>query len=268
MPKNDSEIAGLECEFSIDGSIEDEKKLELKRIFVDFVQKLQNEIEQRILSCFDGSDQVFDELLFLDPIHANSIFADEKDNVSISKLCELSGIENEMLAIEELKKLTREFIKYQRSEDMFGHCFESDTAQQNEEVIPVFIESDSDLEEFHMNSQSSQNHPMKRNKCCCVQCILEYACASENRLKEYANIVEIYKYVSILPCTQVKCERDFSKLKLIKTGLRSQLNEASLNELIIINTEADMFKSINLSDIVDEIVESSDRLSLFVDGMI
>lgn len=80
----------------------------------------------------------------------------------------------------------------------------------------------------------------------------------------YANILKIYKYVATLPSTQEKCERDFSKLKLTKTRLRSSLCEESLENLIIISTESGMFQNVNLDDVVDEIVASSSRVSAYM----
>lgn len=80
----------------------------------------------------------------------------------------------------------------------------------------------------------------------------------------YENINKLYKYVALLPATQVKCERDFSKLKFIKNRLRSSLCEKSLENLMILSVEARMFENLHLEDIIDEIIASSNKISLFV----
>lgn len=105
---------------------------------------------------------------------------------------------------------------------------------------------------------------MNGKKCGCIECILKYICSNEERMKTYAIILKLYKYVATLPSTQVKCERDFSKLKLTKTRLRSSLCEKTLENLIIISTESGMFENVDLNDIIDEIVASSSRISTYV----
>lgn len=58
----------------------------------------------------------------------------------------------------------------------------------------------------------------------------------------------------MLPSTQVKCERDFSKLKLIKNRLRSTLTEKSLENVMIISTQSNMFKNVDLDQIINELI--------------
>lgn len=68
----------------------------------------------------------------------------------------------------------------------------------------------------------------------------------------------------MLPCAQVKCERDFSKLKLTKTRLRSSLCQESLQNLMIINAESGMFKNIDIDQIISELVATSNNMILFM----
>lgn len=67
-------------------------------------------------------------------------------------------------------------------------------------------------------------------------------------IQVYEELYNIYKFVSMLPCTQVKYERDFSKNRL-----RSNLVEENLQSLMIVQTEVDMFADIDLDDFIDEI---------------
>lgn len=53
-------------------------------------------------------------------------------------------------------------------------------------------------------------------------------------------------------------------MKLIKSRLRSSLGDEKLESLIIISTEPDMFQNINLEDILDEVIASSDKISLYM----
>lgn len=74
----------------------------------------------------------------------------------------------------------------------------------------------------------------------------------------YSNVYLLYKFVLTLACTQVYCERSFSKLKIIKNRLRSTLSEELLNALMLISTEHDLIPDTNY--IMKKISESSDLL--------
>lgn len=89
-------------------------------------------------------------------------------------------------------------------------------------------------------------------ECYCITCILKYLSRKEN--SKFEKLLTIYKYVAILPTTQVKCERDFSILKISKNRLRSQLSQTTLNNIMIISLCRDMFKEISFDDLVDKIV--------------
>lgn len=59
----------------------------------------------------------------------------------------------------------------------------------------------------------------------------------------------------------MKCERDFSKMKVTKNRLRSSLCDKSLENLMIISTEAKMFQNIDLNEIITEIIATSTRIA-------
>lgn len=138
-----------------------------------------------------------------------------------------------------------------------------DFGNDDEEIVMV-IENESDLEESTVDIEHLKLQPMQEKKCRCFDCILKYIAACDARKKKFENIFKLYKYIAMLPCTQVKCERDFSKLKLTKTRLRSSLTEKSLENLMLISLGSNMFKNINLDDIIDDIIANSSRLSLFM----
>lgn len=55
------------------------------------------------------------------------------------------------------------------------------------------------------------------------------------------------------------CERSFSKLKLIKTYLRSTMTQERLTNLAILSIEKTTFESISYDDIIDEFAERKAR---------
>ena len=79
----------------------------------------------------------------------------------------------------------------------------------------------------------------------------------------YENLFLAYKYLVTLSVTQCSCERSFSKLKLIKTRLRSSLTQENLESLMIIAIEKDLALELknNKEDIIDKFARSSKELS-------
>ena len=55
------------------------------------------------------------------------------------------------------------------------------------------------------------------------------------------------------------CERSFSKLKLIKTHLRSTMTQERLANLAILSIEKTTFESISYDDIIDQFAEKKAR---------
>lgn len=262
----DKEIKSLDCDCYITMPSEDEKQQKKKRIkktFCDLIQNLRTQIEIRVLSEFDDSDSVHYEIMLLDPSTANEHFSNEE--ISLKRLCEITKISDEIAAIGQLKKFTAEFNEYQnRSTSMFS--LNNNNVSENSDSAQLLIDGESDYEETLSDAKSIRIQSMNGEKCHCIECILKYITSSETRILTYEYVYKMYKYVATLPSTQVKCERDFSRLKLTKTRLRSSLCEKSLENLILISAEARMFQNINLDDIINEIVASSSKISLFVNS--
>jgi len=114
------------------------------------------------------------------------------------------------------------------------------------------IDSDSEVDEENVL-------PIDCNKCNrCIACsyitIRELAFNSNT----FNNLFVLYKYVLILPSIQVTCERVFSELKLVKSKLRSTINQENLTPLMIMNVEKDI--KIDKEHIINCISGSSNTL--------
>lgn len=53
-------------------------------------------------------------------------------------------------------------------------------------------------------------------------------------------------------CTNCSGERSFSRLKLIKNALRSNLTQEHLNDLAILSIESEIVKTINYETIIED----------------
>ncbi|XP_060846214.1 SCAN domain-containing protein 3-like [Rhopalosiphum padi] len=75
---------------------------------------------------------------------------------------------------------------------------------------------------------------------------------------ELVDCDKFYKYVLLLPSTQVTCERVFSKLKLVKSKIRSTISQQHLSPLMLMAIEKDI--QIQKTQIIDTIAKSSKML--------
>lgn len=266
---NDVEIQNLNFECEILLPTEDEKQIifnEIKNNCIDFIQYT----DKNILSEFYTNEtSIIHEMLFLDPKFAEN--NGDLSSISLKKICAINNI-MEKSAVDELKTFFSDFLHYQ-NQSKYESILKQNSESENEsgddddeeEEIHLIVESESDLEDLEeiRNSRNIICRPAYRKKCYCFECILKYISADERSYK-YENIYKIYKYFTILPSTQVKCERDFSKMKIIKSRLRSSLNDETLENLLIISVENKMFENINLNDLIDDIVLKSERISLWM----
>lgn len=264
---NDAELSVLECECYIRLPTEERKQDKInsiKEIIRNFAQTLQQEINTRVLEEFDDSTNLCYEIQLLDPATAIELFASGAHSMKLKQLCKINNITDEKSALKELKTFASEFVQYQKSPKPVSFLNESSGGESSDEELDLLLENESDFEEIRTPEKTGKIQSMHGKKCSCVECILSYIKSNQRRTEEYALVYKMYKYVATLPSTQVKCERDFSKLKLTKTRLRSSLSEQSLENLMIISTESELFKCIKIADIIDRIVALSTRMSLHV----
>jgi len=66
-----------------------------------------------------------------------------------------------------------------------------------------------------------------------------YQCRSYNKL------YKCLRTMLTLPCTVVSCERSFSKLRFVKSRLRSLIGQELLESLLLCSVESDLLKAID-----------------------
>ena len=80
----------------------------------------------------------------------------------------------------------------------------------------------------------------------------------------FPNTTIAYRILLTIPVTVASAERSFSKLKLIKTYLRSTISQERLNGLAMISIEQDMLKTIDYKDLIEEFAsKNARRMALF-----
>nr|CAH7713142.1 unnamed protein product [Callosobruchus chinensis] len=68
--------------------------------------------------------------------------------------------------------------------------------------------------------------------------------------KMFPNVVVAMKIFLTMPVTVASCERSFSKLKLIKTYLRSTMGQERLSGLAILSIEGDIARLLSYENVI------------------
>lgn len=75
----------------------------------------------------------------------------------------------------------------------------------------------------------------------------------------FPNTYIAYRILLTIPVTVASAERSFSKLKLIKSYLRSTMTQNRLNELAILSIENEMLEYIDCKDIITDFASQKAR---------
>ena len=88
---------------------------------------------------------------------------------------------------------------------------------------------------------------------CCYKILYRFSLNSSS----FSNLFAAYEYLLTLSFSQVSCERTFSKLKIVKTRLRSSLGNEKLETFMFMCTETDLLRSIAVDEIISHLVKDS-----------
>jgi hypothetical protein len=91
----------------------------------------------------------------------------------------------------------------------------------------------------------------------CLICIDKILYSLNMHVSAYSNLCMAYEYFLTLSVTEVNCERIFSKLKIIKSRLRSSLCQENLEALIVMPVERLLLEDIDISQVVEYLKYSS-----------
>lgn len=88
---------------------------------------------------------------------------------------------------------------------------------------------------------------------CCYKILYRYSLNAT----AFSNLFLAYEYLLTLSFSQVSCERAFSKLKIVKTRLRSSLGNDKLETFMLMNCEKDVIESITLDEVITYMAKDS-----------
>ena len=81
------------------------------------------------------------------------------------------------------------------------------------------------------------------------------------RMGCFPNALVAYRILLTIPVTVASAERSFSKLKLLKTYMRSTMKQERLNGLATITLENDV-----IEDIIEDFISKNTRRMMFFNG--
>ncbi len=73
-----------------------------------------------------------------------------------------------------------------------------------------------------------------------------------------------YRILLTIPVTVASAERSFSKLKLIKTYLRTTMSQERLSGLAMISIENEFLDGLNYDELIEEFASKNERRSVFL----
>ena len=80
----------------------------------------------------------------------------------------------------------------------------------------------------------------------------------------YPNVSIAYRILLTMPVTVASTERIFSKLKLLKSYLRSSMSQERLNDLTILCIEKNMLENIDVNTIINDFASRNTRRQCFL----
>ena len=80
----------------------------------------------------------------------------------------------------------------------------------------------------------------------------------------YSNVSIVYRILLTMPVTVASVERSFSKLKLLKSYLRSSMSQQRLNDLTILCIEKNILENIDVDNIINDFASRNARRQCFL----
>ena len=80
----------------------------------------------------------------------------------------------------------------------------------------------------------------------------------------YSNVSIVYRILLMMPVTVAIVEISFSKLKLLKSYLRSSMSQQRLNDLTILCIEKNILENIDVDNIINDFASRNARRQCFL----
>ncbi|KAI5316572.1 hypothetical protein L3X38_036279 [Prunus dulcis] len=165
--------------------------------------------------------------------------------------------------------LRRRFQQYQEYENIFGFLFTSEklnslddcdlknSCSHLESILKNDKFFDVDGEDLFVELKVLRELLPKENTTAIA--ILNFL----KRLNCFPDAFIAYRILLTIPVTVASAERSFSKLKLLKSYLRSTMSQERLNGLALISIESELLEKLDYEHLIDDFSSKNSRRSIF-----
>lgn len=230
----------------------DRYRIEVHNCIMD---KIVKTIEKR----FESHDSLYADIACLDPQNFQDI---KQQGLALTAMQRLSSILTKFDETATASNLREELTDFAHKWDKFKNSvpdeyqlemFDDSVEDNFNEDFPHELCDDQvgNKSEELMKCKSCKKCPV-----CCFSVLHKYSFFGQ----AYKHLFCAYKLLLTLSSTQVACERSFSKLKYIKSRLRSSLSSTHLEAFMLMSTETDVLSELNNDTILDHLAEMSPSL--------
>ncbi|XP_068122030.1 zinc finger MYM-type protein 1-like [Hyperolius riggenbachi] len=227
----------------------------MKHFEISCYNVIVDTVTESVKSRFSTHGELYKQISCFDPNRFDEILA-SSDKIQLNVISEAVPIIDPVALREELISFASSYKNIRKG--LLDHDGDD---EESEEVGLV-----SDLEEQQISSTSepSTMSGVKKDSCkncmsCAFKLLYEYRLCSA----AFENLFLAYQYLITLSTTQCTCERCFSKLKILKSRLRSSLSQQNLESLMLIAVEKQVALNIksDKDKIIDRFAKTSPELS-------
>ena len=233
-------MAGEQCQ---DEAVMNEVESYRINVFNAIMDRVTQNLNERFLN----HEKIYKDFACFDPRRFNELKQAGIPSSATSKVCELLG-----------DRVNRELLRTQLESFVGSYQRLAMSLPEEFEILANGEESEDDGDE-EKNDVSTCKENSKTCKACftCAYKVLhQYSLNST----AYSELYTVYHFLLTLAITQVECERSFSKLKLIKTKLRSTMSQENLDSVMLISVESDILNRVSLAKVVDKLASTSKEL--------
>lgn len=182
---------------------------------------------QSLCSRFDSSEnrQLIEEMTHFHPDNFAAVA--KQKTLQLTFLSRVLKVDSTSLE-KELKHFCAHFASLSKMTVITDDIENLDLNDSDEDVDVYDTDEDDKDEEKQTHKCKTLQKPCNK----CLACCYMLLCKLNLHISTYTNLHRAYEYFMTLPCTEVACERAFSKLKIIKSRLRSALQQELLEPLL------------------------------------
>lgn len=213
-----------------------------------------DQINHSIATRFSDQNRFYQDLSCFDPRRFSELKTHGIPEQALEKICSLIPTIDRGKLLEELESFVEQWPSINLS--LKDH-YQDPKKTQDEEDFHIYSSSASDDEcEQAIMCSDSDKKPCQS----CVKCAYKLIYEYNMYCIMYPQLNKAYKYLLTIPLTQVSCERAFSKLKLVKSRIRSSMSNDNLEALLLMQSERELLTVINNETIINELCCQSQEM--------